>query len=201
MKTLMQIRSRKETLACLFKGYEPLAKKLAYQFSQAYRMPFDDCMEEALFWLGVVVARWDQVALPGQSGIYTFDRTKSKPTTYVYNHLRWKLMDFCSRKRERTVAFSVLDRRGEEEESFDAPAKPPAFLPRLMEILGEDAKEFVHTILHAPADLISDLVPCGEERRRAAMIFPNSPLYELFRRRGWDDNRIVETFREVQAAL
>ena len=220
MRTLKQIRSRNETLGLLFQGFVPQAHAMALKFSTRYGIPYSDCREEAEYWLGVLVTDWKR-----------FDRSKSSAHTWVYNFLSYRLLDFRdryrfgegdndaagrpSRKRDfpRTAAFSTLDDRNPNSDERAAGvklavAKPTSWIETLLATLSDDGRELVTTLIHAPANLVSDLLPKTKPDaaplkpiRAVTKLLPDRKLHRHLAAMGWADNRIESAWTEVREAI
>lgn len=154
----------------LFLQFQPLAYKLAHRFAHRYGLPQTDMEDEALELLGEICAQWTE-----QNG--GFNPTKSKPISWVYNKLFWRLADYC-RRRPREIHFSDISAGGLMHRAN--------WLATFCRDLGEDARLLVTTIFNAPNEIAEDVV-CY--------------TYQALAAAGWQRVRILRCWQEVGAAL
>jgi hypothetical protein len=164
-----------------FIKYKRMAMKIAANMSRRFDISYDELADESLSILGLALSNnWVCYLHAGEC-------------TWVYKHIYWPLLTYCTRARPTDIPFSVLD--GDDGEPFDHPAKPNRICNLLRE-LGEDARIVVDTIIHAPTEIADDLdITSGCQRAKAAV------ARHLAETEGWFSFQIKAAFTEVGAAI
>lgn len=164
-----------------FEKYVGIARKIAWNMSQKFDLPFADLCDEAESILGLALAdHW------------VCDTARAGESTWVYKKVYWPLLTFCTRRRERAVPFSTM---GDPEEPVFEPAARPHRIQSLLRDLGDDAKTLVMTVTQAPLEIVEDLT--GRSRTRALQALCNF----FCGQNKWPPDRFARAWNEVKACL
>lgn len=175
----------------MYKKHKPLAELLGCKYARIYGHGVQDYRGYAISLLGLVIAEWDSEDHPAAA----YNESKCSPTSWIYRRLSWGLSDHGRRHDRRQRSFSDMCRQEEGVWSpFDTVAKGPGWGERLLQVLGDDAKDVVRIILSAPAELADDI---------SRMRPPNAgrAVRAHFFTQGWAVSRIAAAWREVEEAL
>lgn len=169
----------KQQQITLYQKFLPLANSLARRLARRHKIPIGELQAEARSLWGGIVAEWPEKYDPAQCG----------ECHWAYQQIYWRLLDFCTRRPHVRHEVGMS-----EKVEFKAKG---CWLDSFLKMLGEDARIVVTTILHAPGEIVEEIMPRTRGRTRTRIA-----LEDYFEDRiGWPMDRFDEAWREVCGAI
>lgn len=166
----------------LYKKFLPLANSLARKAARRHRMPTGELQAEARSLWGKIVAEWPQ----------RYDPARCGECHWAYQQIYWRLLDFCTRQPARKHEVQMSNKA-----DFKAKGN---WLPGFLAMLGEDARIVVSTILHAPGEIVEEIMPRGNRPRTRTRT--RIALEDYFEDSlGWPMSRFDSAWAEVCGAI
>ena len=161
--------------------YQKLICHLAWNFARRYSRPFEEVKEEATYILILQLSK----------GRKFYDPSKASEITRVYQIIRYHLLDICTRSRPIPIPFSCLEKK---DERINWMAKQ-SWMSKILQEVGEEGKDLIQTILHAPDEILQEMAPRTRARARKA-------IREWFIDvKDWKEEKLEKTWREVTTAI
>lgn len=183
-RTAMTDEERQKHQTELFIKHRAIPNFLALRYSRIYQLDYGQLLVEAESCYGLLIARWFD----------NYTGSLSKPSTYLFGRVRWRLLTFCAElRRVRCVYMSQLT----DEEHLEVKEKtaPEDKLLKILTDLSDEARSLVHLILNAPTEF-ADVV-CPKTRKRGRRAIRSYITDEL----GWSAKKLWFAWQEVQACL
>ncbi len=177
--------------AQLFTLHIPLARRSAWKASRKYGKPFEEMEDEAVSALAVIVTEWDL------DTINSYDPKKDaqkNPTGWIHWRIYFALETKYRASKKRVRYMDFTEGTDDVPTCGINPQQPQKWIDRVMSDLGEDARIIVSTILHGPAEVMEDMMPRRRLRGRETIV---RHLLD----NGWDKDRIITAWHEIEAAL
>lgn len=169
----------KQQQTILYEKFLPLANSLARRLAKRHKIPTTELQAEVRSLWGAIVAEWPE----------RYDPARCGECHWAYQQIYWRLLDFCTRRPHRRYEVQLS-----EKTDFKAKGR---WMDGFLKMLGEDARIVVSTILHAPGEIMEEIMPKSSPRTRTRIA-----LEDYFEdQAGWSLSRFDEAWREVCSAI
>lgn len=160
---------------------QPIAVRFANQFAKQFRIPFQELHDLAIDVISEELFCRDR-----------YDSRYSSAITWLFNITRWKLTDYCTKKRKPRTPFSELSE--EDGLPFESASKPDP-LDELMRQLSDEAQFLVRLTIDPPDELFDDVAVRKPKTaaKRLKQYLSKSCL--------WSDDHIQKVWSEIEQCL
>ena len=169
------ILRRKPVIEQLYLKHEPMINKIVKNYTKAYSCRFDDVKCEANYAF--------------MSCVKSYDNTKGKFTTWLYNYIQWSLNAWIQNEKKYYKYQTALTRKVQEYKKEKPKGKS---LEQITKILSSDAKKVIQLVYETPEEI------------EALCVMDKALSKELktyLKNNGYTTFKITSIWKEIKQAL